>query len=322
MKHLLVIHTGGTISMSQDQSNKVVTNDINPISMHQDVINQYAQIDELNPFNVPSPHMTIQHVKQLKDIILEAVTNKYYDGFVITHGTDTLEETAFLLDLILGIEQPVVITGAMRSSNEIGSDGLYNYISAIRVASDEKARHKGVMVVFNDEIHTARNVTKTHTSNTNTFQSPNHGPLGVLTKDRVQFHHMPYRQQALENVNDKLNVPLVKAYMGMPGDISSFYSREGIDGMVIEALGQGNIPPSALEGIQQLVSLNIPIVLVSRSFNGIVSPTYAYDGGGYQLAQQGFIFSNGLNGPKARLKLLVALSNNLDKAEIKSYFEL
>ncbi len=322
MKHLLVIHTGGTISMSQDQSNKVVTNDINPISMHQDVINQYAQIDELNPFNVPSPHMTIQHVKQLKDIILEAVTNKYYDGFVITHGTDTLEETAFLLDLILGIEQPVVITGAMRSSNEIGSDGLYNYISAIRVASDEKARHKGVMVVFNDEIHTARNVTKTHTSNTNTFQSPNHGPLGVLTKDRVQFHHMPYRQQALENVNDKLNVPLVKAYMGMPGDIFSFYSREGIDGMVIEALGQGNIPPSALEGIQQLVSLNIPIVLVSRSFNGIVSPTYAYDGGGYQLAQQGFIFSNGLNGPKARLKLLVELSNNLDKADIKSYFEL
>ncbi|TXO29673.1 asparaginase, partial [Staphylococcus aureus] len=319
MKHLLVIHTGGTISMSQDQSNKVVTNDINPISMHQDVINQYAQIDELNPFNVPSPHMTIQHVKQLKDIILEAVSNKYYDGFVITHGTDTLEETAFLLDLILGIEQPVVITGAMRSSNEIGSDGLYNYISAIRVASDEKARHKGVMVVFNDEIHTARNVTKTHTSNTNTFQSPNHGPLGVLTKDRVQFHHMPYRQQALENVNEKLNVPLVKAYMGMPGDIFSFYSREGIDGMVIEALGQGNIPPSALEGIQQLVSLNIPIVLVSRSFNGIVSPTYAYDGGGYQLAQQGFIFSNGLNGPKARLKLLVALSNNLDKAEIKSY---
>lgn len=95
MKHLLVIHTGGTISMSQDQSNKVVTNDINPISLHQDVINQYAQIDELNPFNVPSPHMTIQHVKQLKDIILEAVTNKYYDGFVITHGTDTLEETAF-----------------------------------------------------------------------------------------------------------------------------------------------------------------------------------------------------------------------------------
>ncbi|HDZ7736022.1 TPA: asparaginase [Staphylococcus aureus] len=322
MKHLLVIHTGGTISMSQDQSNKVVTNDINPISLHQDVINQHAQIDELNPFNVPSPHMTIQHVKQLKDIILEAVTNKYYDGFVITHGTDTLEETAFLLDLILGIEQPVVITGAMRSSNEIGSDGLYNYISAIRVASDEKARHKGVMVVFNDEIHTARNVTKTHTSNTNTFQSPNHGPLGVLTKDRVQFHHMPYRQQALENVNEKLNVPLVKAYMGMPGDIFSFYSREGIDGMVIEALGQGNMPPSALEGIQQLVSLNIPIVLVSRSFNGIVSPTYAYDGGGYQLAQQGFIFSNGLNGPKARLKLLVALSNNLDKAEIKSYFEL
>ncbi|WP_256089681.1 asparaginase domain-containing protein, partial [Staphylococcus aureus] len=131
---------------------------------------------------------------------------------------------------------------------------------------------------FNDELHTARNVTKTHKSNTKTFQSPNHGPIGVLTKYRLQFHHMPYRQQELENVNDKLNVQLVKAYMGIPGDIFSFYNREGTDGTVIEALGQGNIPPSAIEGNQQLESFNIPIVLVSRSFTGIVSPTYPYDG--------------------------------------------
>lgn len=321
MKHLLVIHTGGTISMSQDQSNKVVTNDINPISLHEDIIKQYAQVDELSPFNIPSPHMTINHVNVLKDIILQYVDTQQYDGFVITHGTDTLEETAYLLDLLLDIHLPIVITGAMRSSNEIGADGLYNYISAIRVASDEKAHNKGVMVVFNDEIHTARNVTKTHTLNTNTFQSPNHGPLGVLTKDRVQFHHSPYLESSYPNINDSLNIPLVKAYMGLSSDIFEFYSAQHVDGIIIEALGQGNLPPSCLKGLSQLIQQHVPIVLVSRSFNGIVSPLYAYEGGGYQLAKQGLIFSNGLNGPKARLKLLVSISNGLNYQQIKTYFE-
>ncbi|MEJ7548001.1 asparaginase, partial [Staphylococcus hominis] len=116
---------------------------------------------------------TIQNVEKLRNIIIEANETDKYDGFVVTHGTDTLEETAYLLDLLLDIRCPVVITGAMRSSNEIGSDGLYNFISSIRVASSSDANDKGVMVVFNDEIHTARNVTKTHTSNINTFQSPN-----------------------------------------------------------------------------------------------------------------------------------------------------
>ena len=177
MKRLLVIHTGGTISMSQNQFSQVVTNDVNPISLHRDIIGQYANVDEIHPFNIPSPHITIQNVEKLRNIIIEANKTGKYDGFVVTHGTDTLEETAYLLDLLLDIRCPVVITGAMRSSNEIGSDGLYNFISSIRVASSSDANDKGVMVVFNDEIHIARNVTKTHTSNINTFQSPNQGPL-------------------------------------------------------------------------------------------------------------------------------------------------
>lgn len=321
MKHLLIIHTGGTISMSQDQSNKVVTNDQNPIMQYQDIINQYAQVDEIKPFNVPSPHMTIHHVLTLRDHIVHATSEQHYDGIVITHGTDTLEETAYLLDLILDVSQPVVITGAMRSSNEIGSDGLYNFISAIRVASSSNAQNNGVMVVFNDEIHTARNVTKTHTSNINTFQSPNHGPLGVLTKDKVQFHHKPYHQKALPKVNDTLNIPLIKAYMGLSDDIFNFYCQQQIDGLVIEALGQGNLPPSCLKGLNNVLEHHIPVVLVSRSFNGIVSPVYDYEGGGYQLAQQGVIFSNGLNGPKARLKLLVGLSQSLNNEQLASYFE-
>lgn len=228
MKQLLVIHTGGTISMSQDSLNKVITNKENPISQHQDIIKQYANVDEINLLNVPSPHMTIKNAIKLRDKINQRAHTHRYDGYVITHRTDTLEETAFLLYLLLDINEPVVITGAMRSSNEIGSDGLYNFISAIRVASSKDASQKGVMVVFNDEIHTARNVTKKHTSNINTFQSPNHGPLGVLTTDRVQFHHHPSRQIAFRDIDEQLRVPLIKAYMGMESDLFEFYAQQNI----------------------------------------------------------------------------------------------
>lgn len=321
MKRLLVIHTGGTISMSQNQFNQVVTNEVNPISLHKDVIRQYAEVDEIHPFNVPSPHITLKHVIELRDIIMQSISTEEYSGFVITHGTDTLEETAYLLDLLLDIEAPIVITGAMRSSNEIGSDGLYNFISAVRVASADQARNNGVMVVFNDEIHTARNVTKTHTSNINTFQSPNQGPLGILTKDKVQFYNQPYHQKSFSKISNELYVPLLKAYVGMQSDVLYFYAEQEVDGIVIEALGQGNLPPSCLDGIEACLNKDIPIVLVSRSFNGIVSPVYAYEGGGYTLAEKGLIFSNGLNGPKARLKLLVALSNHLDTGILKQYFE-
>ncbi len=321
LKKILVMHTGGTISMSEDESNKVVTNEQNPISKHHDVISRYADVTEINPINLPSPHVTIADVVKLRDIIEEASRNNEYDGFVITHGTDTLEETAYLLDLVTQTNKPIAITGAMRSSNEIGSDGLYNFISALRTAASDDSADKGVMVVFNDEIHTARNVTKTHTSNTNTFQSPNHGPLGVLTKTSVQFHHKPYHHQILEKVNPKLNVPIIKAYMDMPSDIFYFYSEKNVDGIVVEALGQGNLPPTTLDGLMACLDKGIPVILVSRSFNGIVGPIYAYDGGGYDLAQRGVIFSNGLNGQKARLKLLVAMSNDFDKEALKTYFD-
>ena len=108
-----------------------------------------------------------------------------YDGVVITHGTDTLEETAYFLDTMKIPNMPIVLTGAMRSSNELGSDGVYNYLSALRVASDDKSADKGVLVVMNDEIHAAKYVTKTHTTNVGTFQTPTHGPLGLVMKKEI-----------------------------------------------------------------------------------------------------------------------------------------
>lgn len=321
MKRILVIHTGGTISMSEDKdTGKVETNAEHPMHRHQAFIQSLGDITEINPFQVPSPHMNNQYINQLKDIITQSIERDEYDAFVITHGTDTLEETAYLLDLTIDTNLPIILTGAMRSSNEIGSDGLYNYVSALKVASTDDAQNKGVMVVFNDEIHTAKNVTKTHTSNTSTFQSPNYGPIGSVTKTHVIFHHQPFPYKKYPNINPNIKIGIVKAHMDLSSDLLDFFVEKQYDGLIIEALGQGNMPPTALQGIQNLLDADIPVVMVSRSFNGIVGGIYAYEGGGYQLQQMGIILSNGLNGQKARLKLLVGLSNHLSKEDLVEYF--
>ncbi|MBK3497262.1 asparaginase [Viridibacillus sp. YIM B01967] len=164
-KTILLIHTGGTISMQvNEELGAVVPNDINPLIVESKKLDQYANIVELEAFNLPSPHMTPFEMLKLKNIILEAISKQTIDGVVITHGTDTLEETAFFLDLTTNLDIPIVLTGAMRSSNELGADGVYNLVEAIRVAISDEARDKGVLVVMNDEIHAAANVTKTSTS--------------------------------------------------------------------------------------------------------------------------------------------------------------
>lgn len=321
MKKILVIHTGGTISMSEDkETGKVETNEEHPMYKHQSFIQSLGNIEEINPFQVPSPHMNNAYIIQLKNIITDALEKDKYDAFVITHGTDTLEETAYLLDLTIDTEIPIILTGAMRSSNEIGSDGLYNYVSALKVASSDQAKNNGVMVVFNDEIHTAKNVTKTHTSNTSTFQSPNYGPIGSVSKTHVIFHHQPFLSSVHPLIDPNKKIGIIKAHMDLSSDIFEFFVTQKYDGIIIEALGQGNMPPGSIKGIQSLIDANIPVVMVSRSFNGIVGGIYAYDGGGYQLQRMGVILSNGLNGQKARLKLLVGLSNGLNKGQLIEYF--
>lgn len=317
MRRILAIHTGGTISMSSHDG-VVSTNEKNPLT-YQDTANMGVILDEIYPLQKPSPHITLHDMNMLREIILSESAN--YEGFVITHGTDTLEETAYFLDLTLNIEAPVVVTGAMRSSNEIGSDGLYNYITAVRVAGDTQSEARGTLVVFNDEIHAARYVTKTHTSNIATFQSPNRGPVGFLTKDKVMYHHMLYPQDYLEHFDSDIKVGIVKAYAGLDNVYFDALVRAGYDGLVLEALGQGNMPPSALDGLERCLAASMKVVLVSRSFNGVVGKYYDYVGGGYNLAERNVIFSNGLNGQKARIALGLALSNTDDHEEIRLLFE-
>jgi L-asparaginase len=318
-KRILLIHTGGTISMTEDETGAVKPTDKNPITGYNE-INKLGDFIVEEPFHLPSPHITINEMLTLKKLI-EDYEKKNIQGVVITHGTDTLEETAYFLDLTLKKNIPIVVTGAMRSSNEIGSDGLYNLISSIKVACSTDAANKGVLVVLNDEIHTAKNVTKTHTSNISTFQSPQYGPIGIVTKSGVAFHHVPTDFEFYPINQSSKRVALLKAHAGMDSSLLMAISDLHYDGVVIEALGQGNLPPATLEGIMALREKNIPIVLVSRCFNGVAEDVYAYDGGGKHLKKLGVIFSNGLNGQKARIKLLIGLENTNEFETISNMFQ-
>ena len=157
MKTILVLHTGGTISMSKVAGGSVAPNKKNPLMEQEALFSGKVHLVVEDIFNIPSPHMTLERMFQLKERIQKAYSEPI-DGVVITHGTDTLEETAYFLDITLEKKIPIVLTGAMRSSNEIGSDGLYNFISAIWTACSDESYDKGVLVVMNDEIHTARYV--------------------------------------------------------------------------------------------------------------------------------------------------------------------
>ena len=317
-KKILVLHTGGTISMQADATGAVVTSQDNPMNHVSNPL-EGIEVHTLDFFNLPSPHIKPNHMLALYHKIKEEADN--YDGVVITHGTDTLEETAYFLDTMKIPPIPIVLTGAMRSSNELGSDGVYNYLSALRVASDDKAADKGVLVVMNDEIHAAKYVTKTHTTNVSTFQTPTHGPLGLIMKQEILYFKTaePRVRFNLEHIQGL--VPIISAYAGMTDELIDMLDLEQLDGLVIQAFGAGNIPKETAQKLENLLQKGIPVALVSRCFNGIAEPVYAYQGGGVQLQRAGVFFVKELNAQKARLKLLIALNTGLKGQALKDYME-
>ena len=317
-KKILVLHTGGTISMQADASGAVVTSSDNPMNHVSNPL-EGIQVHTLDFFNLPSPHIKPKHMLALYQKIKEEAAN--YDGVVITHGTDTLEETAYFLDTMEVPHMPIVLTGAMRSSNELGSDGVYNYLSALRVASDNRAADKGVLVVMNDEIHAAKYVTKTHTTNVSTFQTPTHGPLGLIMKQEILYFKTAEPRVRFDLDHIQGLVPIISAYAGMTDELIDMLDLEQLDGLIIQAFGAGNIPKETAQKLESLLQKGIPVALVSRCFNGIAEPVYAYQGGGVQLQKSGVFFVKELNAQKARLKLLIALNAGLKGQALKDYME-
>lgn len=321
MKKILILHTGGTIAMQEDPTTGVIQTKLNnPLLEATLVLPNHVEIQTEDSFNLPSPHITPFHMLTLKNRIQKAITEGF-ESIVITHGTDTLEETAFFLDTTIGNQIPIIITGAMRSSNELGSDGLYNFLSAIRVAATPEAVGMGVLVVMNDEIHSARYVTKTHTSNVATFLTPTLGPVGLINKNRILFLQKIIEIPHLDVTTVEGLIPIVKAYAGMHGEILEVLTQTKIDGLVIEAFGAGNLPPDTMAPLQHMIQQGIPVVLVSRCFNGLAEPVYSYPGGGKELSDLGMIFCTNLSSQKARLKLLIAQNNPLTASERIQFME-
>ena len=317
-KKILVLHTGGTISMQADATGAVVTSQDNPMNHVSNPL-EGIEVHTLDFFNLPSPHIKPKHMLALYHKIKEEAD--HYDGVVITHGTDTLEETAYFLDTMEIPHMPIVLTGAMRSSNELGSDGVYNYLSALRVASNDKAADKGVLVVMNDEIHAAKYVTKTHTTNVGTFQTPTHGPLGLIMKQEILYFKTAEPRVRFDLDCIQGLVPIIFAYAGMTDELIDMLDLDHLDGLVIQAFGAGNVPKETAQKLESLLQKGIPVALVSRCFNGIAEPVYAYQGGGVQLQESGVLFVKELNAQKARLKLLIALNAGLKGQALKDYME-
>ena len=306
--------------MSEDQkTGKVAPTETNPIGVGGNIFSYIADLYVEDLYHLASPQITEREMLGIKNRIEEAV-KEGYDGVVVTHGTDTLEETAYYLELTLDIKIPVVVTGAMRSSNEIGADGLANLRSSLVVSTDDESRDKGVLVVMNDEVHTATYVTKTHTTNVATFQTPTFGPIGLVSKNNVIYFQKLIKEEHYEVNTTEKKVYLLKAYAGMDEKLINAVCDLGADGLVIEALGAGNLPPQTVSAVRNCIKKSIPVVFVSRAFNGVTQDVYDYEGGGKRFQQDGVIFTTGLSGQKARIKLMILLEAGIPFDKLRELF--
>ncbi len=240
---------------------------------------------------------------------------------VVTHGTDTLEETAYFLDLTVSSSKPVVLVGAQRAASFFDSDGPRNLLNAVRVAVSPEATGKGTLVVMNGQINAAREVTKTSTLDVETFRTLEFGALGVADLGAVRFYRAPLRRQTITLSDEQRlgRVEIVSQYAGADGRIISALLNQGdLDGLVIEGFGLGHVTQGTLDAITQARTLGIPVVLSTRVYTGRVVPLYARD---VELEKIGCIRADNLSPQKARVLLMLALTRTKRTEELQRYFD-
>ncbi len=318
---LALIHTGGTIASRPDPGGAGVTPQQAPeldeeLSGLEDV-----QVQVHQPFNLPSPHVTPRHMLELSRLLAGLDVG----GAVVTHGTDTLEETAFFLHLTLACPFPVVLTGSMRHADELSGDGPGNLRDAAQVALHPSSAGRGPLVVFGGDIFDARTVTKVHTSAVDAFGGYP-GPIGRIDQGPViagrggpalRYFAGPETRHLYAPPELSARVEVLYAYAGWQGE--GYAEAEArADGLVIAALGTGNLPAELLPLIQ---ATQKPVVIATRTHAGPVLPLYGYAGGGATLRRAGAISASFLNAHKARLLLMLLLSLGLEKAEVSRVFE-
>ncbi|RDY29221.1 asparaginase [Romboutsia weinsteinii] len=324
-KKVAIVFTGGTISMTVDEKVGAAIPTLSGEQIMSMVTNidKVANVEVFNFDEIPGPHITPERMLELRDYVNNLLATDDISGVVITHGTDSLEETAYFLDLTIKTSKPVIVTGAMRSSSELGYDGPSNLSSAVCTAISEEAKDKGVLVVLNNEVMLASEATKTNTLSLNTFQALSGGPLGIIDCNELVLFKSTASRNIVHIDTDVVEskVALFKSGVGMDDTFIKFAADNGYKGIIVEAMGRGNIPPIMYEGVKYAREKGIPVVIVSRCHSGRVFDSYGYLGSGRDLRNIGCIFGGDLPGQKARIKLILALgkTNNLD--EITDYFE-
>ncbi len=323
-KKILLITTGGTIASKKDsQTGQVQSGVISGFSLAS-LIPSWKEfsckVHDL--FQLPSGHLTMANLREIAQIIDYAFKNENCTGTVLTHGTDTLEETAYFLDLVLENYGPVVLTGSQLPPEEIASDALRNLQDSLQVAISKDSKDKGVVVVFNGKIYAAAEVIKIHTSNLDAFAAPGWGPIGYLDEKEVVYKRLVNSNVKLSlGISDRESrVYIIKFALGMDGYLIDMALKSGADGLVLEGFGRGQIPPEAVGQVEKAVNSGIPVVLTTRCYEGTVKGVYDYKGSAAQLEKLGVILGNDLPGQKARIKLILALNNHMSSKEIKALF--
>lgn len=323
MKRVAIIFNGGTISMKVDPRLHAAVPKLSAEEIMAMVtgVESFAEIECYTFSNLPGPHVTPEKMLELSNCIKGYLNRDDISGVVVTHGTDNLEETAYFLDLVLNTEKPVVLTGSMRNSSELGYDGPANLSASICTAISDEAKNRGVLVVLNGEVNCASEVTKTNTLSLDTFKSPEFGPIGMVDNNEVYFYRNRINRQFIDIDHIECRVDLIKCASGMDSSLIDFCVDKGDRGIVIEGMGRGNIPPDMVPGVERAIRNNVAVVLVSRCYEGRVYGTYGYAGGGKGLRDIGVIFGAHLPGQKARIKLMIALSSTDDIKKVKEIFE-
>jgi L-asparaginase len=320
---IVLLFTGGTISMRHDPAAGGAV----PTLSGADIIALAPGIEQIAPLEIddwgshPGPHMTLDRIWALRQRILEQLARPDVDGIVVTHGTDALEETAYLIARSIHSEKPVVLTGAMRTSSDLGWDGPGNLAAAVRVAASQGARGAGVLVVMSDRIFAAVDVTKAHTHALDSFESPGLGPLGVVDDGRVIFRRaLPTPPTILSPEMLASPVDIIYTFTGADSSLLDASRIRG-RGVVIAAMGRGNVPPLMVDGIARWIDEGKPVVITSRALRGRVGCTYGYPGGGRRLAELGAIFAGPLRPQQARIDVMLALGAGWSVSELRDLLE-
>ncbi|MFT5538493.1 MAG: L-asparaginase [Alphaproteobacteria bacterium] len=281
-------------------------------------LSRIARIKPIDFRRLPGAHLTDNDLVELARTII-----KGRNPAVVTQGTDTLEETAFALDLMVGTRVPVVVTGALRHPGLAGADGPANLLAAVTVAASEAAEGLGTLVVMGDRIHAAALVRKTNATAPDAFTSPNAGPIGFLAESQVRILLYPAARTAINPVirpKDMRPVVIITAHQGDTGEMLRAALDRDIAGVVIAAMGAGHLTPKAADAAEQLCR-QAPVVLASRTGAGpVLMHTYAFTGSESDLASRGLIRAGWLDAPKARILLALARRAGFDRRRTRTAF--